>query len=131
MSFLMFYCLKVLISAIFEKRVTDRRTDGRTDGRTDRRTDGRTDKASYRDAWTHLKRIFNKIQKTQYTLQWSHGSNFSFPTTSYTLRVCHWSHPCRPLTIDCSSCRCWLEGLHYRTGMHLPWLSISCKVGGS
>ena len=52
MSFLMFYCLKVLISAIFEKRVTD----GPTDGPTDRRTDRRTDKASYRDAWTHLKR---------------------------------------------------------------------------
>ena len=47
----MFYCLKVLISAIYEKRVTD----GRTDRRTDRRTDGRTDKASYRNAWTHLK----------------------------------------------------------------------------
>ena len=47
MSFLMCYCLKVLISAVFEKCVTD----GRTDGRTDRRTD----KASYRDAWTHLK----------------------------------------------------------------------------
>ena len=40
----MFYCLKVLISAIFEKRVTDLRTDGPTD------------KASYRDAWTHLKK---------------------------------------------------------------------------
>ena len=38
MSFLMFYCFKVLISAIFEKRVTDRRTDGPTDGRTDGRT---------------------------------------------------------------------------------------------
>ena len=31
MSSLMFYCLKVLISAIFEKRVTDGRMDGRTD----------------------------------------------------------------------------------------------------
>ena len=48
MSSLMFYCLQLSISAIFEKRLTD--------GRTDRRTDGRTDKASYRDAWTHLKR---------------------------------------------------------------------------
>ena len=53
----------LMFSAIFEKRVTDGRTDRRTDGRTDgptngwtdRRTDGRTDKASYRDAWTHLK----------------------------------------------------------------------------
>ena len=52
MSSPMFYCLKVLISAIFEKRVTD----GPTHGRTDRPTDRRTDKASYRDAWTHLKR---------------------------------------------------------------------------
>ena len=51
----MFYCLKVLFSAIFEKRVTDRRTDGRTDGR--------TDKASYRDAWTHLKTIIGKSVK--------------------------------------------------------------------
>ena len=42
MSSLMFYCLKVLISTIFEKRLTDRRTDGPTDGPTDRRTDGRT-----------------------------------------------------------------------------------------
>ena len=41
-------CLEVSISAIFEKRVTDLRTDPRTDGQ--------TDKASYRDAWTHLKR---------------------------------------------------------------------------
>ena len=32
MSSLMFYCLKVLISTIFEKRVTDRRTDGPMDG---------------------------------------------------------------------------------------------------
>ena len=33
------------------------------DRRTDRRTDGRTDKASYRDAWTHLKTwIFISIQ---------------------------------------------------------------------
>ena len=39
MSSLMFYCLKVHISAIYEKWVTD----------------GRTDKASYGDAWTHLK----------------------------------------------------------------------------
>ena len=44
----MFYGPKVSISAIFEKRVTDRRTHGRTDGP--------TDEASYRDAWTHLKR---------------------------------------------------------------------------
>ena len=41
------YCLKVLISVIFEKWVMDPRTD--------QRTDQRTDKASYRDAWTHLK----------------------------------------------------------------------------
>ena len=32
-------------------------TNGQTDGPTDRRTDGRTDKASYRDAWTHLKTV--------------------------------------------------------------------------
>ena len=47
MSFLMFYCLKVFISAIFEKRVTDPRMDGLTDGW----THGRTDKASYRVAF--------------------------------------------------------------------------------
>ena len=47
----MFYCLKVLISAIYEKWVMDPWTEGQTDGR----TNGRTDKASYRDAWTHLK----------------------------------------------------------------------------
>ena len=35
---------------------TDRRMDGPTDRRTDGPTDRRTDKASYRDAWTHLKR---------------------------------------------------------------------------
>ena len=34
MSSLMFYCLKVLISAIFEKWVSDPRTDGPTHGRT-------------------------------------------------------------------------------------------------
>ena len=34
-----------------EKWVTDRRTDGWTNGQ----TEGRMDKASYRDAWTHLK----------------------------------------------------------------------------
>ena len=55
MSSLMFYCLKVLISAIFEKPVTQGPTDQRTDGR----TDGRTEKASYRDAWTHLKMGYN------------------------------------------------------------------------
>jgi hypothetical protein len=42
---------------------TDQRTDGRmdrrTDGQTDGRTDGRTDKASYREAWTHLKTAEN------------------------------------------------------------------------
>jgi len=43
MSSLMFYCLKVLISAIFQKRMTNRRTDQRMD------------KASYRDVWMHLK----------------------------------------------------------------------------
>ena len=43
MSYLMFYCPKVLISAIFEKRVTD----GPTDGPTDRWTE----KAFYRVAF--------------------------------------------------------------------------------
>ena len=49
MSSLMFYCLKVSISAIFKKYLTD--------GQTDRPTHGRRDKASYRDAWTHLKSV--------------------------------------------------------------------------
>ena len=39
----LFYCLKVLISAIYEKWVTDRQTDGPTDQRTDGPTNGRTD----------------------------------------------------------------------------------------
>ena len=47
MSSLTFYCLKVLISAIYEKWVTDRRTvqwtDRRTNGQTDGPMDGRTD----------------------------------------------------------------------------------------
>ena len=34
MSSLMFYCLKVLISTMIEKRVMDRPTDQRMDGRT-------------------------------------------------------------------------------------------------
>ena len=34
-----------------------------TDGPTDRWTDGPTDKASYRDAWTHLKRRRRKGRK--------------------------------------------------------------------
>ena len=42
------YCLKVPISAIYEKWVTNH-------GWTNRWTDQWTDKASYRDAWTHLK----------------------------------------------------------------------------
>ena len=66
MSFLMFYCLKVLISAIFEKRVTDRRTHGRTDGP--------TDKASYRDAWTHLKTLTNTDVSTQSEYVYVHPS---------------------------------------------------------
>ena len=49
----------------------DRRTDGRTDRRTDRRTDQptdgltdqRMDKSSYRDAWTHLKKREEEIEK--------------------------------------------------------------------
>ena len=37
---------------------TDGRTDGPTDRRTDRPTNRRTDRPSYRDARTHLKRVF-------------------------------------------------------------------------
>ena len=43
-------------------------TDGRTDGPTDGRTNGRTDKASYRDAWMHLKKIDNFSRSTRYSL---------------------------------------------------------------
>ena len=43
MGSLVFNCPQDTISAIFEKRVTDRRTHGRTDRR--------TDKASYIDAF--------------------------------------------------------------------------------
>ena len=42
--------------AIIAFFVNGLRTDGQTDQRTDGPTDQRTDKASYRDAWTHLKR---------------------------------------------------------------------------
>ena len=52
MSSLMFGCPQNSISTIFEKRLTH--------GPTDQRTDGRTDKASYRDAWTHLKTTCSK-----------------------------------------------------------------------
>ena len=57
MSSLMFCCLKVLISAIFEKSLTNGQTDQQTDGRTDGPMDRRTDRPSYRDARTHLKTI--------------------------------------------------------------------------
>ena len=39
------------------------RAHQRTDGPTDRRTDSWTDKASYRDAWTHLKKIPTELNK--------------------------------------------------------------------
>ena len=39
--------------------VCDGRTDGPTDGQTDGQTDGRTDTPSYRDARTHLKKLFS------------------------------------------------------------------------
>ena len=42
MSSLMFNCIKVLISVIFKKCVTDGRTDRQTDRRMDQRTDGWT-----------------------------------------------------------------------------------------
>ena len=55
----MFNCPQDSIYAIFEKRVTHGPTDPRNHGPTDPWTHGptdpRTDKASYRDAWTHLK----------------------------------------------------------------------------
>ena len=47
MSSMMFYCLKVLISAIFENWVTDGWTDGPTDGRTDGQMGGHTDGQTY------------------------------------------------------------------------------------
>ena len=40
-------------------RRTDQRTDGPTDGRIDGRMDGRTDRPSYKDARTHLKRLWD------------------------------------------------------------------------
>ena len=49
MSSLLFYCLKVLISAVYEKRVMDPRTDPWTDGPTDGQS---------LLAWTHLKILF-------------------------------------------------------------------------
>ena len=38
---------------------------GPTHGPTDGPTDGRTDKASYRDAWTHLKTSYYRYSKLQ------------------------------------------------------------------
>ena len=59
MSSLMFSCcfpeVSMIFLAVIAFFVNGLWTDGRTDGPTDGRTDGRTDKASYRDAWTHLK----------------------------------------------------------------------------
>ena len=52
MSSLMFYCLKVLISAIFEKRLTD----------------GQTDKATHRDAWKHQKMLYQVIIMSSYVI---------------------------------------------------------------
>ena len=44
----------------FEKKWLQ--TNGPTDGPTDGQTDQRTDKASYRDAWTHLKTTFFMVR---------------------------------------------------------------------
>ena len=46
-----------LICCFEKKYLTDGRAYGRTEQRRDGQTNGGTDKASYRDAWTHLKTI--------------------------------------------------------------------------
>ena len=76
MSSLMFYCLKVLISAIFEKRLTDPRTDGRTDGWTDGQTDGRTIFPFYRTLKTSLNK--SKIESDKHKAQ---SSEFQLSNT--------------------------------------------------
>ena len=54
--------LNLLEFGVFEKRLTDPRMD--------RRTDGRTDKASYRDAWTHLKTSESEKDVQRCLLKW-------------------------------------------------------------
>ena len=54
-------------NSLFEKKGL--RTDGRTNGQTNGPTDQRTDKASYRDAWTHLKNEY--VSLTPHFLQYA------------------------------------------------------------
>ena len=55
-----------LNSPFWKKYLTDRRTNRRTNGR----TDGWTDKASYRDAWTHLKTSESEKDVQRCLLKW-------------------------------------------------------------
>ena len=81
MSSLMFYCPKVFVSAIFEKRVTNRRTDGPTDGR--------TDKASYRDVWMHLKMAKNENRVRSFILtRILYHRSYQGPHCSYNWTDC-------------------------------------------
>ena len=52
-----------LLEFVVLKKTPYGQTNGPTDGRTDRLTDRQMDKASYRDAWTHLKRKKEKCKK--------------------------------------------------------------------
>ena len=77
------------------------------DRRTDGRTDGRTDKASYRDAWTHLKSRLSWIKGTNRNVkkilkmllkrsQSTISHKFKWPTTLQVLqfesRTTIWLH---------------------------------------
>ena len=77
MSSLMFYCLKVLISAIYERWVTDPQTDQRTD------------KASYRDAWTHLKSPVHHIAISHYAQNLTLALSYSILLRSTTHITSH------------------------------------------
>ena len=87
---LILYCPQFSISMIFEKRVTDPQTDAWTNGPTNqwthRRTEGLTDKASYRDAWTYLKKVKNcSLVYSSHTSK-TKGTNFSHESVHFRTR---------------------------------------------
>ena len=59
---------------MFEKRLMDGPTDPQTDGL----TDGWTDKASYTDAWKHLKRKENGGKQRNFTEMMRRGKDNRF-----------------------------------------------------
>ena len=99
---------------------TDGRTDRRTDGQTDRRTDGPTDKASYRDAWTHLKtwKVWSSFQAKGTTIRrptvtvesityfgswvtlWSIQYNKTQSRVPNSTQLMSGIRPCLPMNVD-------------------------------